>query len=105
MEYKLQKRHQLSRASFRCMHTAQSTPVPPLSHINYQCTAGFENAGNFFLWGNYFMGHFKGNFERAKTFLTPKLSRAQNLIRGNSLVFLLVCGANMRGCVSRRLAS
>ncbi len=25
----------------------------------------------------YFMGHFKGYFEGAKTFLTPKLSRAQ----------------------------
>ncbi len=29
----------------------------------------------------------------------------QNMLGGNSLVFLLVCGANMRGCVSRRLAS
>jgi hypothetical protein len=30
-----------------------------------------------FFWANYFMGHFKGYFEGAKTFLTPKLSRAQ----------------------------
>jgi hypothetical protein len=31
----------------------------------------------FFLRANYIMGHFKGYFEGAKTFLTPKLSRAQ----------------------------
>jgi hypothetical protein len=31
----------------------------------------------FFLRENYIMGHFKGYFEGAKTFLTPKLSRAQ----------------------------
>jgi hypothetical protein len=31
----------------------------------------------FFLQANYIMGHFKGYFEGAKTFLTPKLSRAQ----------------------------
>jgi hypothetical protein len=28
----------------------------------------------FFFAGNYIMGHFKGYFEGAKTFLTPKLS-------------------------------
>ncbi len=32
----------------------------------------------FFLRANYIIGHFKGYFEGAKTFLTPKLSRAQN---------------------------
>ncbi len=31
----------------------------------------------FFLRANYIMGHFKEYFEGAKTFLTPKLSRAQ----------------------------
>jgi hypothetical protein len=31
----------------------------------------------FFLQGNYIMGHFKGYLEGTKTFLTPKLSRAQ----------------------------
>ena len=31
----------------------------------------------FFSRANYFMGHFKGHFEGTKTFLTPKLSRAQ----------------------------
>jgi hypothetical protein len=31
----------------------------------------------FFLRANYIMGHFKGYFEGAKTFLTPNLSRAQ----------------------------
>ncbi len=31
----------------------------------------------FFLRANYIMSHFKGYFEGAKTFLTPKLSRAQ----------------------------
>ncbi len=32
----------------------------------------------FFFWrANYIMGHFKGYFEGAKTFLTPILSRAQ----------------------------
>ena len=31
----------------------------------------------FFLRANYIMGHFKGYFEGAKTFLIPKLSRAQ----------------------------
>ena len=31
----------------------------------------------FFLQANYFMDHFKGHFEGTKTFLTPKLSRAQ----------------------------
>ncbi len=31
----------------------------------------------FFLRANYIMGHLKGYFEGAKTFLTPKLSRAQ----------------------------
>jgi hypothetical protein len=31
----------------------------------------------FFLRANYFVDHFKGYFEGAKTFLTPKLSRAQ----------------------------
>ncbi len=31
----------------------------------------------FFLRANYIIGHFKGYFEGAKTFLTPKLSRAQ----------------------------
>ncbi len=31
----------------------------------------------FFLRANYIMGHFKGYFEGAKTFLSPKLSRAQ----------------------------
>ena len=30
-----------------------------------------------FFWDNHFMSHFKGHFEGAKTFLTPKLSRAQ----------------------------
>jgi hypothetical protein len=32
---------------------------------------------NFFLRANYIMDHFKGYFEGAKTFLTPKLSWAQ----------------------------
>ncbi len=38
----------------------------------------------FFLRANYIMGHFKGYFEGAKTFLTPKLSRAQRgtILRG-----------------------
>jgi hypothetical protein len=31
----------------------------------------------FFLRANYIIGHFKGYFEGAKTFLTPKLSRVQ----------------------------
>ena len=31
----------------------------------------------FFLWDNNFMSHFEGHFEGSKTFLTPKLSRAQ----------------------------
>ena len=29
-----------------------------------------------FFWDNHFLSHFKGLFEGAKTFLTPKLSRA-----------------------------
>jgi hypothetical protein len=33
----------------------------------------------FFWQANYIMGHFKGYFEGAKTFLTPKLSRAQRV--------------------------
>jgi hypothetical protein len=41
-------------------------------------SADFENAEDYFFWrANHFMGHFKGYFEGAKTFLTPKLSRAQ----------------------------
>jgi hypothetical protein len=32
--------------------------------------ADFENAGDFFLLANYFMGHFEGYFEGVKTFLT-----------------------------------
>ncbi len=32
----------------------------------------------FFLRANYIMGHFKGYFEGAKAFLTPKLSRARS---------------------------
>ncbi len=41
------------------------------SSINYSCTADFENAGDkIFLRANYFMGHFEGYFEGAKTFLT-----------------------------------
>jgi len=41
-------------------------------------TADFENAGYYFFWREYyFMGHLKGYFKGAKTFLTPKLSRAQ----------------------------
>jgi hypothetical protein len=31
----------------------------------------------YFLRANYIMGYFKGYFEGAKTFLTPKLSQAQ----------------------------
>ena len=31
----------------------------------------------FFVWDNHVMNHFKGHFEGAKTFLTFKLSRAQ----------------------------
>ena len=31
----------------------------------------------FFFWDNNFLIHFSGHFEGAKTFLTPKLSRAQ----------------------------
>jgi hypothetical protein len=38
----------------------------------------------FFLRANYIMGHFKGYFEGAKTFLTPKLS--QGAARGNFVV-------------------
>ena len=30
----------------------------------------------FFFWDNHFMSHFKGHFEGASTFLTPKLSLA-----------------------------
>jgi hypothetical protein len=32
-----------------------------------------------FLRANYFMGHFKGYFEGAKTFLTPKFSTSQRV--------------------------
>jgi hypothetical protein len=43
--------------------------------LNYQCTADFENLGNYFcFWANYFMGHFSGYFEGASTFLTHELS-------------------------------
>ena len=34
----------------------------------------------FWFWANCIMGHFKGYYEGAKTFLTPKLSRAQRCI-------------------------
>jgi hypothetical protein len=52
----------------------------------------------FFLRANYIMGHFKGYFEGAKTFLTPKLSRAQ---RGTILRALWKMDMNLLGAVCR----
>jgi hypothetical protein len=48
-------------------------------HKNTNPLLIFENLGYYFFWfwANYIMGHFKEYFEGAKTFLTPKLSRAQ----------------------------
>ncbi len=47
----------------------------PAGHNNYQCTADLESAGDyFFSAGKLIMGQFKGFFEGAETFLTPKLS-------------------------------
>jgi hypothetical protein len=39
----------------------------------------FENAEYNFLRANYFMDIFKKHLKGAKTFLTPKLSRAQKI--------------------------
>ncbi len=48
-------------------------------HKNTNAPLIFENLGYYFFWfwADYIMGHFSGYFEGAKTFLTPKLSRAQ----------------------------
>jgi hypothetical protein len=48
-------------------------------HKNTSAPLIFENLGYYFFWfwANYIMGHFSGYFEGASTFLTPKLSRAQ----------------------------
>ncbi len=48
-------------------------------HKNTNAPLIFENLRHYFFWfwANYIMGHFSGYFEGAKTFLTPKLSRAQ----------------------------
>ncbi len=48
-----------------------------LLFYNFLCTTDFENAKDYFFAGQLlFMGQFNGYFEGAKTFLTPKLSRA-----------------------------
>ncbi len=47
----------------------------------------------FFLRANYIMGHFKGYFEGDKTFLTPKLSRAQQIFKNQRCIgiFMSLC--------------
>jgi hypothetical protein len=56
-------------------HTIQALLYPSLVNIKHESRRqlpinDFENAGdNFFLRTNYFMGHFKGYFEGAKTLL------------------------------------
>ncbi len=51
---------------------AQSTPVPPLSHINFQCTAGFENAVDFICGQiTLFYGPFQGIFSEGQDFFDP----------------------------------
>jgi hypothetical protein len=47
-------------------------------HKNTNAPLIFENLRYYFFWfwANYIMGHFKGYFEGASTFLTPKLPLA-----------------------------
>jgi hypothetical protein len=47
-----------------------------MGHKTYQCTADFENMGDYFcFWANYFMSHFSGYFEGGSVLVNGQASK------------------------------